>query len=180
VDGHARLRLFAALVLPDDAVEALVSWQKRVLHGVGGVRIVPPSNLHITLAFLGSRPVADVEPVLAVLREAALRSPPPLLEPTAYRETRSVGMILLSDESGRATSLADQVGEGLERLKVYERERRAWLPHLTVLRFRSRPRLTPPLPEVAPVRPVEVALFRSVLRPGGAEYEILESVALGG
>jgi 2'-5' RNA ligase len=69
---------------------------------------------------------------------------------------------------------------GLEELGVYERERRKWLPHVTVLRFRRPPKLSPPLPDLGRVSPSEVALYHSVLRPGGAQYEILESVALGG
>ena len=51
------LRLFCALRLPDDVVDALVRWQTRVLRGrrapAPGERLVPPANLHVTLAFLG-------------------------------------------------------------------------------------------------------------------------------
>ena len=66
------------------------------------------------------------------------------------------------------------------RLGVYERERKRWLPHVTVLRFRRPPRLTPPLPDLGRVSPSEVALYHSVLRPTGAQYEILESFHLLG
>jgi 2'-5' RNA ligase len=101
-----------------------------------------------------------------------------VLEATRYRETRSVGMVVLEDEDGRAAGLADEVGEGLERLGVYERERRPWLPHVTVLRFRRPPRLRPELPGLGRVSPSELALYHSVLRPTGAQYEIVDSVAL--
>ena len=70
--------------------------------------------------------------------------------------------------------------ERLERLGVYQRERRRWLPHITVLRFRERPRLNPPLPDLGPVRLSEAAVYISELRPTGAQYDVLESVALGG
>ena len=90
-------------------------------------------------------------------------------------------MVVFDDAEGRAARLAGNVFAGLEKLGVYERERRAWLPHVTVLRFRARPpRLGPELPDLGPVSPSEVALYHSVLRPSGAQYEILESVALGG
>jgi 2'-5' RNA ligase len=62
---------------------------------------------------------------------------------------------------------------------VYERERRPWLPHVTVLRFRERPRLDPPLPAVGAVAPSEAAALLSRLHPTGATYEILESCPLG-
>ncbi len=180
VEGHERLRLFTALTLPADTVERLVAWQRSELAGARETRLVPPENLHVTLAFLGGRPSSDVDGVVEALREAALAAERPMLAVSKYRETRSVGMLQLEDEGGRATRLAAAVGEKLERLGVYEREGRRWLPHVTVLRFRRPPRLAPPLPELGPVSPSEVALYHSVLRPSGAQYEILRSVPLGG
>jgi 2'-5' RNA ligase len=180
LEGRERLRLFCALPLPDEAVDGLVQWQRRELDEARDLRVVSPANLHVTLAFLGGRPAGDVEGILQVLREAAAGAGRPVLTPVRYRETRSVGMVAFADEDGRAAALAVHVWEGLERLGVYERERREWLPHVTVLRFRRPPRLSPTLPELGPVSPSEAALYHSVLRPGGAQYEIVESVALGG
>jgi 2'-5' RNA ligase len=181
VARRERPRLFVALVLPEDARSALVDWQQRELGRVDGIRIVPPGNLHVTVAFLGSRPAEEVKPIVAVLREAAAPAQHPVLTPARYRETRSVGMVVFDDRDGHASSLADGLFTGLEKLGVYERERRRWLPHVTVLRFRGRPpRLRPISPTLGPVSPSEVALYHSVLRPSGAQYEIVESVALGG
>jgi RNA 2',3'-cyclic 3'-phosphodiesterase len=180
VEGRERLRLFCALLLPDETVADLVAWQERELAAVREARIVPPENLHITLAFLGARPVGDVEAVLEVLRGVAADAVAPVLTATRYRETRSVGMVVLDDHKARATRIAGRVGKRLEQRGLYERERRDWLPHVTVLRFRARPRLAPAPPDLGQVSPSEVALYHSVLRPGGAQYEILESVALGG
>jgi RNA 2',3'-cyclic 3'-phosphodiesterase len=181
VAGREHLRLFVALALPEDAVDRLVAWQRKELASVGEIRIVPPENLHVTIAFLGRRRASDADPILGALRRAARPATVPVLEPARYRETRSVGMIALEDEGRRAGALADDVFAGLEDLGRYERERREWLPHVTVLRFRGRPpRLAPPLPDLGRVSPSEVALYHSVLRPSGAQYEILESVALGG
>ena len=178
VGGRERPRLFVALPLPDDVRLRLSAWQQSELGDAADARVVPPANLHVTLAFLGARPAADVEPVLELLRGVVRETVRPVLEPVRYRETRSVGMVVLDDEGDRATRLAGEVGEGLERLGVYERERREWLPHVTVLRFRRPPRLRPPLPDLGLVSPSEVALYHSVLRPTGAQYEIVESVAL--
>lgn len=178
VGGRERPRLFVALPLPDDARQQLSAWQQRELAGASDTRVVPTANLHVTLAFLGARPASDVDAVLALLRDAARATRRPVLEAVRYRETRSVGMVVLDDEEGRAVRLAEEVGKGLERLGVYERERREWLPHVTVLRFRRPPRLAPPVPDLGRVSPSEVALYHSVLRPTGAQYEIVESVAL--
>ncbi len=180
MEGHERIRLFVALRLPDETVDRLSAWQHAELAAAQDARIVRPGNLHITLAFLGSRPKEDVEGIVEVLRERARTATRPLLTTRDYHETRSVGMVRLEDAEGRATMLADGVGEDLERLGVYERERRAWLPHVTVLRFRKPPRLRPEPPDLGSFSPSEAALMMSVLRPTGAQYEVVESIPLGG
>jgi 2'-5' RNA ligase len=180
VEPRERLRLFVALLLPEDVRAHLSAWQEHELSGGSGLRVVPPASLHVTIAFLGSRPPEDVERVAGVLRAAANGLAPPVLEPVRYRETRSVAMIVLSDQEKRANVLAERVFEGLERLGIYERESRDWLSHVTVARFRQRPRLAPSVPSLGAVMSSEVAVMLSRLRPGGAEYEVLESVSLGG
>jgi RNA 2',3'-cyclic 3'-phosphodiesterase len=179
VAGDERIRLFCALQLPGTAVEALAGWQARHLLGsLPGARVVEQRQLHVTLAFLGSRPVADVPRVVAELGEAAVAAGPVRLQPARYRETRSVGMIVFSDLGGAATALAAELGERLERIGVYRREQRPWLPHVTVARFRERPRLELPPPELGEVSPSDAAVYSSVLRPTGAQYDVLATIAL--
>ncbi len=179
VEGREQLRLFCALTLPDDVLDGLVRWQREEL--VYGGRAVPREHLHVTLAFLGSRPTQEAEPIAATLRETASTAAGPMFfAPSRYRETRSVGMLVLDDEGGRAGALALDLHTRLEGLGVYELEARSWLAHVTVLRFRRPPRLRPALPDLGAFSPSGAALYHSVLRSGGAQYEILESVALGG
>jgi 2'-5' RNA ligase len=179
-EGDERVRLFCALRLPDETVERLVAWQLRAFARVDGVRPVPGEHLHVTLAFLGHRPARELGAIVDALRTAAERAEPSRLTLRGYRETRSVGMLTFDDEGGRAASLADDLQRRLEALGVYERERRRWLPHVTVLRFRQRPRLRPVLPSLEPFAPSDAAAYLSRLRPGGAQYEVLESVSVGG
>jgi RNA 2',3'-cyclic 3'-phosphodiesterase len=179
VGGRERVRLFCALRLPDGTVEELSRWQAEAFGEAGGVRVLGREQLHVTLAFLGSRPAGELDAIATELRAAALAAEPATLTVKGYRETRSVGMLVLDDEGGRAASLAVDLHERLERLGVYERERREWLPHLTVIRFRERPRLKPSLPELGPFVTSEAAVYMSTLRPSGAQYSVLESVGVG-
>jgi RNA 2',3'-cyclic 3'-phosphodiesterase len=175
--GDERIRLFCGLQLPDDVAGALVDWQGQHLRAG---RIVPLEHLHVTLAFLGSRPADEVPAIAGELAGAAAGSGPVSLRPGRYRETRSVGMVVLEDVGGAGAAPAADLGERLEQLGVYRRESRPWLAHVTVLRFRERPRLEPPAPGVGEFRAVRSALYRSTLGPGGARYDVLQSVALGG
>jgi hypothetical protein len=50
---------------------------------------------------------------------------------------------------------------------VYEPERPSWLPHVTVVRFGERPRLSPPLPGLGTsLRPVRLFTYPSSGRQG--------------
>jgi len=169
------LRLFLALELPDAVVEQLERWREQHL-----ARARPAAGLHVTLAFLGARPRSELDGILAVLRTEAVATAPFVLAPLRYRETRSVGMLVLGDPSGEATRLAERLHGRLEELGVYRREARPWLPHVTVVRFRERPGLSPPLPELGAFAPSGAAAFLSRLHPTGARYEVLESCPLGG
>jgi 2'-5' RNA ligase len=177
VEGRERPRLFCALRLPDSVVDELERWAHEELVE----RIVPRTNLHVTAAFLGHRPTAELPGILDATRAAAAAADLPIrLTPLRYRETRSVGMLVLGDEDGRAARFAEDLFGRLESLGVYERERRGWLPHVTVVRFRRAPRLRPPLPPLDTFGPSDAAVYHSVLRSTGAQYDVIESFALGG
>src|SRR4029453_14492302 len=124
VEGDAKLRLFLALTLPEAVEEVLRAWSAPPLSG-GRV----PESFHVTLAFLGARPRAELEPIVEALRAAAAAAIPFTLTPVRYRETRPVGMPVLEHPSREATSLAEDAQRRLEKLGVYHREARPWLPH---------------------------------------------------
>ena len=173
-----RIRLFCALDLPDDSRSHLAAWAADALSGRG--RLVPAENLHVTLAFLGHRPAGEVPSIVRELHEASAAARPADLRPLRYRETRSVGMIVLEDVGGAATALADDLHSRLERLGVYRREARPWLPHVTVLRRPERGGERREPANRCSIHVVRSALYRSSLAPGGARYDALETAALGG
>jgi 2'-5' RNA ligase len=177
VESDERIRLFCALRLPDNVLDTLVAWQTAHLREG---RIVPRDNLHVTLAFLGHRPVGEAEAVVSELRAAAAAAGRMRFEPRRYRETGSVGMLVLDDEGGAGALMAADLQARLAARGLHRPESRRWLPHVTVLRFRRPPGLSPPFAGVRTFVPSDAAAYLSRLRPGGAQYEVLETVALGG
>jgi len=141
---------------------------------------VSPQALHVTVAFLGWREPADVDPVAAALRELPLPETP-LLTPLRVRalpprRTRLFALDL-EDEAGRGGSLAAAVSARLEAGGWYEPEDRPWWPHVTLARVRRGERAAPwpdlPAPPRAPFRAAALTLYRSTLRREGAEYDAL-------
>src|ERR671923_249697 len=101
VAGDERLRLFLALRLPERVLDVVEAWQRDHLRDV---RALPRDHLHLTLAFLGHRPAAEVDAIVGALRAATANAQRDFrLAPTRYRETRSVSMVVLEDVGGGTT-----------------------------------------------------------------------------
>jgi 2'-5' RNA ligase len=63
------VRMFVALDLPEMAREDIAAWSETELTDPA-LRRVPAESLHITLAFLGNRPEADIERIDEALYES--------------------------------------------------------------------------------------------------------------
>ena len=88
VGGDERLRLFLALELPSATLDELDAWSAANL---SGGRITSREHLHVTLAFLGSRPAGEVDSIVGALRDAVAAGLEAIaFEAVRWRETRSV------------------------------------------------------------------------------------------
>ena len=168
----ARLRLFVACDLPPEAEEAVRDWRRRELARHDELRLLP--TLHLTLAFLGSVDAGrapDVERILAGLSwpPAECRFKEPLFLPA--RGKRRVVALELDDPSGTLSHLQAEVSDGLAAEGIYEPEKRPWLPHVTVARFR-RPGHPFSLQNVniGAFGVVRMVLYSSHLKPAGAVH----------
>ena len=177
VEGHEQVRVFVGLPVPPPVAEQVTAWAAAL--DAPDARRVRAEDLHLTLAFLGRRPVGDLDVVADGVDELG-RFAAPAFGIERYRETRSVGMVVLSDEEGRGSAIAEHVQRRLEDEGLYRPERRPWLPHVTVLRFARRAGLRPELPNVRSIAPSDAAAYLSILHPSGATYEIVHGTALGG
>ena len=151
------LRLFFALPCPDSIAETLTVWSKE--HCSAG-RVIPPTDLHITLAFLGCLP-ADRLPTLTAL---AARLPLPDFELELSILERWSDLRVLLPRQAPAALLEFQTTL-LARLQAagVAFEQRPYRPHLTLVRRLSAPTALASVPQVIwPVR--EWGLYRSVER----------------
>lgn len=178
-----RARLFVALDLPEEVRRELVAWQDTF--DDPALRPVKPESLHMTLAFLGYHPEKEIERIAQAALEVEAPAPEIELapEPVGVPRGKRPRLFALDAPSGAAVELQRQVEERLVEARYYEPEKRPFWPHLTVARVRPekrgsrKPALVEsppgPLPEHTFLRPiplVRLVLFRSHLRPQGAEY----------
>ena len=173
--------------------DGLARWQGRALDDPA-LRPVRREALHITLCFLGYHAEKAI-PRIAELVTAAASGPVEIRldpEPVPIPGGRP-RLYAIGAESEAAIALQAGLSEALERERLYEPEKRKFWPHLTVARVRSerrppergerrgkgRPkRISEPpgkLPRALtePFGAVRISLYRSNLKPTGAEYELL-------
>ncbi|HET6509258.1 MAG TPA: RNA 2',3'-cyclic phosphodiesterase [Baekduia sp.] len=179
-------RLFIAVALGDEDRRTLIAWAREAVGGDRGMRVVDAEQVHLTLAFLGHRPLDEVGPLSELVESFGGRPIPPLSTGAAlWLSPRKphVLTVAVHDETGALGALHTAVWDGLEELG-YEREERRYRPHLTVARVRhgwSAPTsiALPPTPRLdLDVR--GVTLMRSFLGGGPARYEELAHGTLGG
>ena len=183
--------MFVALDLPERVRGELEEWGEEALADPA-LRPVRAESLHVTMAFLGYRPEKDAARVAAAVEECA--GPAPLVElgdPVA-RPPRRPRLFALPALSPGTEAMQARLGELLVPERLYEAEKRAFWPHVTVARVRPegrgsrRPMRVQSPPEELPPGPsrafygVRLTLYRSELQPQGARYVPLAQVELPG
>ncbi|HEX2049736.1 MAG TPA: RNA 2',3'-cyclic phosphodiesterase [Actinomycetota bacterium] len=183
----ARVRLFAAVRVPDEHQRVVDEAVAPLRARVAGARWTPPESRHVTVKFVGYLDAGLVDDALAAVASCARRqgaSDVRLSELGAFPGPRRARVLWagLDDPDSLLARLAADLDDAFEPLGV-EPERRAFTPHLTLARFREPARLDgmlPVLPRAGlpPFRVADVELFRSHLSPRGARYESLARVPL--
>ena len=174
------MRTFVA-VFPPRRVREELSRAARDLPASKGFRLIGPEKLHLTLKFLGDVAEDDLRRV-----EQALE---PLREGHAPFEVSTSGFGTFPSES-KARILWAGVGEGSESLRAmaqhvedllelagFDREKRPYVPHLTLGRARGRgakldANVSPPALRFTVST---VYLVESVPGAGGVTYSVLET-----
>ncbi|MGI8507018.1 MAG: RNA 2',3'-cyclic phosphodiesterase [Solirubrobacteraceae bacterium] len=180
-----RARLFAALELPPPIRTTLVRWHRAQLGVLDGLRGVDAEALHVTLCFLGSQPVQQIEAIASACRTLACEPPVPLSmgEPRWLPPRRPrVLAIGLRDDERRLAATQSLLSQALQTGGWYEPER-PFLGHVTLARSAGGSRVRPielSPPAAAPFSVTAVALLRSHLGRPGARYERLARVRLKG
>jgi 2'-5' RNA ligase len=137
------MRCFIAVELPPDVKAALRTLEEQLKQGqYRFVKWVQPDNIHVTLKFLGSTPVEDLERIIDALAKVSEQ-----VQPFAVRlggigcfpnlQRPEVLWVGLDGELDKLSALQRQVEEVMEDLG-FERESRRFVPHLTVARVKRQ------------------------------------------
>jgi 2'-5' RNA ligase len=187
-----RARLFVALDLPGEIREGMDAWGSETLRDPA-LRRVAPESLHVTLAFLGFRAEKEIDRIAEVMGVSSGPAPwVELLDPVPRPPRGRARLYALPAPSPGTEALQEGLQANLVEAGLYEPEKRAYWPHVTLARVRPerrgsrRPALVSEVPEKLPAAlkepflGVRMTLYRSELQPQGARYAPLAQVELPG
>ncbi len=168
------LRAFLALELDLALRDRLRELQAELRPRLGGIRLVRPEGIHLTLRFLGHTEPVQVQRMRKALEQAAAVCPPVEAAVSSlgtFPDRGSPRVLWLGIEVPPDVLTLQEACERAARAAGFEPEPRGFRAHLTLGRWReraSRPEL-PPL-DLGTTRLDTLVLFRSELRRDGAVY----------
>ena len=164
-------RIFFAL-WPDDRqrdhLRDLVSPLTRLFEG----RVVNHGNWHVTTAFIGNFPTADIPALLARAAEIEFEPFRLRFDRVEFWPRPKVASLVASTVPPELQRLVDAQNAVLADFGVPVEER-TYRPHITVVR-RARPFESQRLAQPAVMEWAGVELVESVSQPGGATYRPLK------
>jgi 2'-5' RNA ligase len=183
--GDLPVRLFVALALSSEVRQNFSVLLNALRPQAPLAKFVPAENLHLTLKFLGEVPPSQLDSLRAAL--ATIRSLQPVtlkFQALEYSPNERHARVLWApaEPSSVLASLAKDIDDVL-RQAGFPSENRPFKAHLTLARF-YKPGLPPKFRDAVAenaardfgaLTTVEFHLLESKLKPGGAEYAILQS-----
>jgi RNA 2',3'-cyclic 3'-phosphodiesterase len=177
-------RLFLGVALSDEVRYGLAAFLGAQAGPLPG-KPTPPQNWHLTLRFLGSSEPEQRERLLDVLEEEALVLPFVLgfAGLGGFPRPRGATVLWLGVDRG-VEELAElaEACEDAARDVGFPADERPFHPHVTLARLRPKGDVSDLVATVSPFplsQEVDrIVLYRSLLGPGGARYEIADEVRL--
>ena len=189
------IRAFIAIPLPQPLLDGLSSVQRQLEKQVSprSVRWVRVEGIHLTLKFLGDTATDKLPDIKRALAAVARHAPTCTFtagELGCFPNPRRprVVWVGIQEPTGRLAALQETIEEVMAPLG-YPPEGRGFTPHLTLGRVGRRARRSDvtqvgevvtrtAVGSLAEVTADRFALIRSVLKPTGAEYGLLEDFPL--
>ncbi|MFC2168944.1 RNA 2',3'-cyclic phosphodiesterase [Acidobacteriota bacterium] len=184
------MRIFIAIEIDKSIKDNLIHLLEKLNKQKGNVKWVKRQGMHITLKFLGEITAEKMSDLKAALRTVANKLKPFPISfqgtgtfPTAKKQPKVLWVGI--EKNDNLKLLQGTLEHELEKLG-YQKENREFSPHLTMGRVKVPFQLEMILSVFEKYREThfgtmmvrQITLFKSTLRPTGAEYTALEEFKL--
>ena len=185
------IRAFLAMQLPETLRQEVAHLQSELKTHDADVKWIPVQNLHLTLKFLGNIEENQAAPLTETLKALTSSLSPftfSLEGIGAFPKTTSPRVVWVGVTEGKEA--LEELAQGIEEAcgkHGFPKEDRAFSPHLTIGRVRSRHGVAGLIKKLqvaefkggAPAQATQVVLLQSNLSPKGPIYTPLSEIPLG-
>lgn len=163
-------RLFIGIPISEEATEKLNDFATPLKQIVSKARFVDSENFHITLAFIGEVPDAEVKNIEEKLTQVS-----------GQKFTLEFDRVILKGkmiwakfhDQPEFTKLSNEIRE---LLRLHDEKEQ--IPHITVARLKFPIRINFGRPEIPKITAEEFKLYESTLTPGGSQYKVIATFTL--
>jgi len=179
------MRTFIAIDLDESIKDCISELLKKIDKGSKSIRWIKRQAMHITLKFLGEIPdrkIPNIESILKNISEKYKAFPLCLIGTDSFPPGRKNPRVLWVgiEKNETLKKLQSHLEAKLEEIN-FPRESRIFHPHLTLGRVKASHNLEPTLFELEKHRDTsfgemkvkKITLFKSTLKPSGAEYSVI-------
>jgi 2'-5' RNA ligase len=181
------LRCFIAINLPESVKNILTGLQQELGQCGADIRWVRPENIHLTLKFLGDinkEAVEDIVKILELAGEEHAAFDFEIFGAGVFPNMKSPRVLWVGLKTGELFAALHQMIEKGAASLGFKAEKRRFLPHLTLGRFRSSRGKSNLIEKIrffeknsfGSFNIKSVCLMQSTLKPAGAEYTIMKEV----
>ena len=185
------IRNFIAVDIPDEIKDKIAEIQMELQPILPKVSWVKPSNIHLTLKFLGDVAPEQIPSIEDVIRRTVEDQQPFNMEIGSIGAFKNFSQpkVLWIGVTTNATPIA-KLAESLDstlNCRSFPKEGRKFIPHLTIARIRNRISLTEFVSyfdaydqmDYVPIHVKQISLIKSQLNSEGAVYTKLQTVQFG-
>ena len=184
----SKKRLFVAIGLPEPLRNELENLQKQLQPFARDAKWVNISGIHLTLKFLGYVDPAQIPEITEALFNSVKAFSPVMIQARGcgfFPNARRPNVLWVGVDAPELAPLQQDVEEAMAKLG-FEKENRAFSPHLTLARFKDHRGHLALAKETEKLAGNDfgsftangLSLYESILRPRGAQYQILQEFQL--
>ncbi len=184
------LRCFIAIEIPETIKKDIGSIVEISKKREADVRWVENKNIHLTLKFLGNTPEELLSPLYESLQNVALSYKPlyiRICKTGVFPNKKYPRVIWVGIEDSEILKRLQRDIEDSITLLGFQKEERAFHPHLTIARVRSQKKIESLMTELDNYKEKDFGVFevnsikliRSELKPTGAQYYCIYEIPLG-
>lgn len=181
-------RLFIALDIAEGVRRYLYEIAVKLNKEENDIRKISFSNIHITLKFLGSVNINKIDKIISAVKKTAdnfehfyyrladrLDAFPGLLN-------AKVIFVPLKEGNENVIKVYNDLENSLSKIKI-RKEKRNFIPHITIARIKNRINIEKIVNGLrvykqGRINCNKIVLFESILKPTGAEYNIVKGCQL--